>query len=222
MITDKATIAWATGLFEGEGFFTVSIDADTNWRHVSVEIGMTDKDVIDRFHTVFGFGDRYEVQRPAPRKRMYVWKTGSFEQVQAVMAALWAGLCSRRRAKIRKVLVSYHAAEPDSVKATRELHAAVRSALKTGTERQCAIAARLRVTPATITLIKQGPSHVRKKQLTPAQHEEIRYLHASGWSQKNLAERFKCSAPNISLLVNGKRGVASDVLRDSESNSAAS
>jgi hypothetical protein len=48
-------IVWAAGLFEGEG--CISTPARNNLKQRMVYIGMTDKDVMERFVSVVGYGN---------------------------------------------------------------------------------------------------------------------------------------------------------------------
>jgi len=69
---------------------------------------MSDKDSVDRFERIVGFGNRrVDSDRKAGYKKMYVWYVGGFEKVQALIALLWGGLNKRRREKATKVLLEF-------------------------------------------------------------------------------------------------------------------
>jgi hypothetical protein len=90
-------IAWAAGLFEGEGCFA--------WTGTpSVILGMTDRDIVERFAAIVGFGLLYEEPRRPPEQTLYRWRANGFENVQAVLAMLWQWLGPRRRARAVEVL----------------------------------------------------------------------------------------------------------------------
>jgi len=106
----RTEMAWAAGLFEGEG----SLGAYRSGRNGSgksvvaqASLGMTDRDSVERFHRVVGIGSVY-VHRPGTDsvKPVFTWHANSFESVQAVVAMLWFGLGTRRRAKAREVLAA--------------------------------------------------------------------------------------------------------------------
>jgi hypothetical protein len=92
-----AEIAWAAGLFEGEG--TIVIDA----RRVRLTVRMTDEDVLTHFRDVVGghvYGP-YQYQQPDGHVRKPFWVWHSDGQDAAAVARLlepWLG--KRRRARI--------------------------------------------------------------------------------------------------------------------------
>lgn len=97
-------IAWAAGLFEGEGCFAVCT-SQKGYKQRVAQLAMTDKDVVERFHVILGVGSVCKY-RPSHNgiKALYVWKTGSAETVQHVVAVLWNHLGQRRKEQAIKVL----------------------------------------------------------------------------------------------------------------------
>lgn len=88
---NREELAWAAGLFEGEGCFAISGD------HPHAYLGMTDQDRVEAFHTVMELGRVY-ARAPTPRyKQVWGWSAQRFEAVQAVLAMLWPWLGPRRR-----------------------------------------------------------------------------------------------------------------------------
>lgn len=154
MTFDVRQLAWAAGLFEGEGCFSFS---DSRVRQVSAALNMTDEDIVRRFRAIVGFGAIYEV---APQKshwkKQWRWRASTFEQVQALMAAFWPWLGVRRRARAIEVLRCYHALEPASIKQRVVRSVGIQTALRRGGKTQRDIAREFGVCPATVTLIKQG------------------------------------------------------------------
>lgn len=104
----RENLAWAAGLFEGEGSFTFA----RRGKYVSIvaELGMTDEDRVRRFHEIVGAGSVTTHSNPAKAhwKTIHVWKTGSFEGVQSVIALLWEWLGPRRRNRAKEILKLYH------------------------------------------------------------------------------------------------------------------
>lgn len=95
----KSDIAWAAGLFEGEGCITT---ANKNPR---LSLGSTDLDVLEKFLSVVGVGKISKgIRSPIATKDIWVWRTAQFEYVQAVLAAFWPWLCSRRRARAEQMI----------------------------------------------------------------------------------------------------------------------
>lgn len=106
---DRAEVAWAAGLFEGEGCFTMTDHAGASRRLTQgrIELAMTDEDDVRRFHAVMGFGAvDGPLQRPSrgSRKPYWRWRAWTFETIQATVAMFWPWLGARRRARAREVL----------------------------------------------------------------------------------------------------------------------
>ena len=83
------TIEWAAGLFEGEGCIT------TNHR---IKIAMTDKDVVEDFARVVGFGDVREQQRP-PHRTQYEWQAQRKSIVKDILLRMLPYFGTRRAYK---------------------------------------------------------------------------------------------------------------------------
>lgn len=92
-------IAWAAGLFEGEG--NISYAAKTA---VQLIVGMTDRDVVERFHRVIGCGViRLEV-RGNGHLTLYRWEVYDRNDVAAVLNLLLPWFGERRTAASRNAL----------------------------------------------------------------------------------------------------------------------
>ena len=124
-IYSRENLAWAAGLFEGEGCFTL-----TYGKNLQATLKMTDKDVVERFQSVIGFGTikRQEGERVG-YKPQYKWCVGSFEKVQALAAMLWPWLHTRRRTKIVEVITMALAYDVDKRDRTRNRKALIEAAL---------------------------------------------------------------------------------------------
>jgi hypothetical protein len=160
----REDLAWAAGLFEGEGCFSYSeVGKGRGSLHATVK--MTDRDVIYRFQDVIGLG---EITLCRPQrvgwKVQWNWQVGSFEHFQAVVALLWPWLCSRRRGKAKQILKWYHELEPPSFRLGLTRVAGIKKALAEtavwGTRwkpgrTQLEIAREFGVSPGYITAIKK-------------------------------------------------------------------
>ena len=82
-IIQLVDIAWATGLYEGEGTCAIS-----NNSHVIVQLSMTDSEPVKRFHQIVGVGAVYTYQPPSPRKLVYRWQTQKSDEVVKVLTML--------------------------------------------------------------------------------------------------------------------------------------
>jgi len=101
---NREDLAWAAGLFEGEG--SVYLGITGTYKYPSLKLCTTDKDVIERFHrVVFKLGAiygpyKYEVVRTP----IWSWETKKFEHIQCVLTLFWGWLGNRRRRKVYEVL----------------------------------------------------------------------------------------------------------------------
>lgn len=89
MDLDDASIAWAAGLYEGEGHIRGSP------RGVYVVVQMTDPEPLQRMHELFDGHFRGPIPR-GKHKPQYVWKLSDWENVQAFCSAVRLWLSPRR------------------------------------------------------------------------------------------------------------------------------
>lgn len=94
-------IAWAAGLFEGEGSIV------PHRRRLSLE--MTDEDVVRRFVAIVGHGAVRRVIRQNRVNRenhhiVYTWESGKWSATERIALALLPYLGTRRRAKMYELL----------------------------------------------------------------------------------------------------------------------
>ncbi len=115
MDINREDIAWAAGLFEGEGSISWSrhknrYRPDGECYHtLQMSLHSTDEDVVRKFAKIIGVGKVHGPYRfPSPevpnRKPSWYWGITSHERCQAVIAMLWPWLCSRRKAKAKETL----------------------------------------------------------------------------------------------------------------------
>jgi hypothetical protein len=108
-VCQVAEIAWAAGLFEGEGsIYLTSRDLLPRLR-----ISMTDKDVLDRFCAAVSAGSvagpyaGNGSKTPTGRKLMYVWQANGIADCSRILDAFWPYLGERRRAKANELTFRY-------------------------------------------------------------------------------------------------------------------
>ena len=93
-------MAWAAGLFEGEGCIHVARD-----KYGQLSMSSTDRDVLERFCAVVGVGAIYQRAQQKPHhKPAWQWGTGRLSDVQHVLGLLRPWLGVRRGAKADDVL----------------------------------------------------------------------------------------------------------------------
>lgn len=93
-------IAWAAGLFEGEGCITcLKPDGGRNpYARISLELGSTDLDVVERFASIVGVGNvvKRATKQRDHHKDLWRWSIGSKNGVLHVLDLLRPHLGSRR------------------------------------------------------------------------------------------------------------------------------
>ena len=102
---DTNWIAWAAGLFEGEGsaYMVTQRTRGVGYNYPRLELKMTDEDVVRKFHKVVGVG-RVRYYKPASRpshwKPAWAWYCSNIEDCRKVIDMIWPYLGKRRRDKI--------------------------------------------------------------------------------------------------------------------------
>ena len=96
-------LAWAAGLFEGEG----SIFLHQRKSHSTLALGlnMTDEDSVRRFAKAVGVGNVTGPHETTHKPR-WQWRCDGFGKAQAVIAMLWDGLGSRRKQRAKECLAA--------------------------------------------------------------------------------------------------------------------
>lgn len=96
-------IAWAAGLFEGEGCFTSGIQrqAGKEYQRPRATMSMSDLDIIDRFHTIVGVGTICILKRKNPKyKTMYQWQAVALNDIYYIIELFSPFLGYRRLSQI--------------------------------------------------------------------------------------------------------------------------
>lgn len=107
-MTTRTQIAWAAGLFEGEGCFTIHANKKTGRNYPRASLASSDRDIVLRFAKIIGGGI---IDRQAPTgygiKHLWRWTICGYAKVKHVgdLFAEWLG--ERRRTQLSKVLASY-------------------------------------------------------------------------------------------------------------------
>lgn len=97
-------IAWAAGLFEGEGTIS-SKPQGTRGSGAQLRLGMNDKDVVERFRKIVGCGGLY-AHKPGTgsTKPNWTWYVYDADKVTAILSAFLPFLGARRSAKAMEAL----------------------------------------------------------------------------------------------------------------------
>lgn len=111
---NKEDLAWVAGVFEGEGTFTFRTYSGTGRNQITMRIVMTDLDVVERIHTIIGFGNiygPYVSSQPkkdgTSRKPSYHWAITKQADVILVGEALFPWFGERRKARFLEMKSYY-------------------------------------------------------------------------------------------------------------------
>lgn len=99
-------IAWLAGIIEGEGCIRL---CNGKYNHPRILVKMTDRDVVERVHTLMGGGFR-ECSRPDAKphwKRQWVADVTG-KRAAGVLYTIYTFLGERRRAKAKEVLQAWN------------------------------------------------------------------------------------------------------------------
>lgn len=100
-------LAWAAGLFEGEGCFYLRREPNRR-KYLGLDMSMTDRDVIERFARIVGAEDKVRKHHtPSAKARGYqvLWRwqcAGSTAERVATMLAPYLG--ERRLGRLNQIL----------------------------------------------------------------------------------------------------------------------
>lgn len=99
-------VAWAAGVFEGEGSIGLANRGETRSPTPVLRMNMTDRDVLERFYAIVGFGKVYGPYQygTAKRKPMFCWQSGGWFYARALFDAFAEHLGERRTARFGEVL----------------------------------------------------------------------------------------------------------------------
>lgn len=102
-------IGWVAGIIEGEGSFYINRFKYKNGfknPSITIRVGMTDKDVIDKLEKLTGMGNTVFREIPS-HKTMYYWEVGQQKDAAALMMTLYPLMSERRQGKIRECLTAW-------------------------------------------------------------------------------------------------------------------
>lgn len=107
---NEIDIAWAAGLFEGEGSFSATRPRGTRRPYLRATMQSMDRDVLERFQEVIGFGSIYTI-RPDPRlshgRPIYQWACASEAKFILLLDMIGPHLGVRRRQRAAELLARH-------------------------------------------------------------------------------------------------------------------
>lgn len=102
-MSNEAQIAWAAGLFEGEGSIGFR-KVQKGRAPTTLRLGMTDFDAVEAFQQVFGVGRIRIERRTRPHQDLFYFEVSSFATIEYVLRQLRPWLKSRRGAAADEAL----------------------------------------------------------------------------------------------------------------------
>lgn len=101
-------IAWAAGLYEGEGWISVERHQykDTVCYYTVLGIDMTDKDILDRFPEIFDYGSVKPKKKGKKDhyKEQFTWRVYKYSKILEVVELISPWLGKRRLLQIETAL----------------------------------------------------------------------------------------------------------------------
>lgn len=91
-------IAWAAGIFEGEGSFYLRSRNDRNNKYARAQVQMTDLDIMKRFYEIVGIGNLSgELRKNNPNRKPYwSWSVSGYDNVEQIYKLFKPYLGERR------------------------------------------------------------------------------------------------------------------------------
>lgn len=160
-MTSMADLAWAAGLFEGEGTVTRKRGKGTAHRWQAAVI-MTDEDVLRKFSEVVGIGrfyGPYQPKNPAA-KPIWRWTTTKKDEVEKLFGLIGAWLGERRRAKFELSIADsrgHLVTSAHFLKLSPALHVEIRSRYMAGGITQEHLGREYGVTQSAVSIIVRKP-----------------------------------------------------------------
>lgn len=107
---NREELAWAAGLFDGEGSTCRTKHQGANGKllvYPRMSMGQIVKGNLERFHKAVGGVGKVTGPVKTPTKPRYDWRCHGFEDTQAVLALLWLWLSPTKREQAKGVLRDY-------------------------------------------------------------------------------------------------------------------
>lgn len=109
---NELQVAWAAGILEGEGCFSIFQRKTAKWNHKSLAIHceMADEDVIRKLQAVFNVGTVNVRENTKgrtdsrPRKKTWIWSVQNHAGIEKVCQYVLPYMGERRSLKIKELL----------------------------------------------------------------------------------------------------------------------
>jgi hypothetical protein len=148
-------LAWAAGLFEGEGCLSfVGRRGPHGRRNVRASLSMADADVVWRFASIMGTGSVYA--QPRPGRDLTTWTTTCLADFELLVERLSPYFGERRRARVVELVrvMNLPPGNPGRRGPRRKLSIADVRAIRQSNETQRVLAERFSVTQSAISYVQ--------------------------------------------------------------------
>lgn len=102
-------VAWAAGVIEGEGCFTIVKNSKAkNGMSAKFVLQMNDKDIVDRLFGLFGLGKVYHRPSRGSSKESWAWTIYKVSELEKLIKLVLPWLGQRRASKANEILEWIH------------------------------------------------------------------------------------------------------------------
>jgi hypothetical protein len=122
MIVNREKLAWAAGIYEGEGCIGAYPRPKISNSSIRIQVAMSDGDIVTRWGEIIGRGC---LNGPYFRKNFkpnFIWGMSGYENCQYTIAILWEWLGVRRREQAQTMLGRYLELRPHPPHRGTETH----------------------------------------------------------------------------------------------------
>jgi hypothetical protein len=97
---DLIDAAWLAGIIEGEGTFSLN-----SGKYPQVSVMMADRDIVDRCHTVTGFGTiNGPINHPRSQKPLFTWQVSRKRDIARLLLLIYPMLGERRQRRVAEIV----------------------------------------------------------------------------------------------------------------------
>lgn len=113
--SERESLAWLGGLFDGEGCLSLRINKNRNWGAIVFQFRMTDKDSLDTAsHIISKFLKKkcnvlgpYKTKNKPQYKDLFCLDVTNRNDVYALIVAIWPYVNERRKSKFKEFIDWY-------------------------------------------------------------------------------------------------------------------
>lgn len=108
MELDEIKIAWAAGILEGEGCFSIFQRKGKEYKTCAIHCEMTDLEVLEKLQQSLPFSKPVRrLKQRGKRKQSWIVSAQNQHDVQLICQLIYSHMSSRRKIKIKEILDYY-------------------------------------------------------------------------------------------------------------------